>query len=85
MLGQLQTDNDSEVISRTLDQWAYENGMTMDFSRPGKPTDNARIESFNSSDQDECLSVHWFLSLEDAQENTSTGDMNTTGTGRIHR
>ncbi|WP_396115234.1 integrase core domain-containing protein [Dickeya zeae] len=85
MLGQLQTDNGSEVISRTLDQWAYENGMTMDFSRPGKPTDNARIESFNSSDQDECLSVHWFLSLEDAQENTSTGDMNTTGTGRIHR
>ncbi len=40
----------------------------MDFSRPGKPTDNALIESFNGSFRDECLNVHWFLSLEDAQE-----------------
>lgn len=40
----------------------------MDFSRPGKPTDNAFIESFNGSLRDECLNVHWFLSLEDAQE-----------------
>ena len=40
----------------------------MDFSRPGKPTDNALVESFNASLRDECLNVHWFLSLEDAQE-----------------
>lgn len=40
----------------------------MDFSRPGKPTDNALVESFNGSLRDECLNVHWFLSLEDAQE-----------------
>ncbi|BEH99642.1 hypothetical protein KB20921_23900 [Edwardsiella ictaluri] len=40
----------------------------MDFSRPGKPTDNALIESFNGSFRDECLNVHWFLSLDDAQE-----------------
>jgi len=40
----------------------------MDFSRPGKPTDNAFIESFNGSLRDECLNIHWFLSLEDAQE-----------------
>ncbi len=40
----------------------------MDFSRPGKPTDNALVESFNGSLCDECLNVHWFLSLEDAQE-----------------
>ena len=40
----------------------------MDFSRPGKPTDNAFIESFNGSLRDECLNVHWFLSLEDAQK-----------------
>ncbi len=63
-----QTDNGSEFISKALDKWAYENGVTMDFSRPGKPTDNALIESFNGSFRDECLNVHWFLSLEDAQE-----------------
>ncbi|EGI16365.1 isrso12-transposase orfb protein [Escherichia coli M605] len=40
----------------------------MDFSRPGKPTDNALVESFNGSLRDECLNVRWFLSLEDAQE-----------------
>lgn len=43
----LQTDNGSEFISKTLDRWAYENRVTMDFSRPGKPTDNALVESFN--------------------------------------
>ncbi len=64
----LQTDNGSEFISKALDHWAYENGITMDFSRPGKPTDNALIESFNGSFRDECLNVHWFLSLDDAQE-----------------
>lgn len=40
----------------------------MDFSRPGKPTNNALVESFNSSLRDECLNMHWFLSLEDARE-----------------
>jgi len=63
----LQTDNGSEFISKSMDRWAYENQVTMDFSRPGKPTDNAFIESFNGSLRDECLNVHWFLSLEDAQ------------------
>ena len=64
----LQTDNGSEFISKSLDRWAYENRVTMDFSRPGKPTDNALVESFNGSLRDECLNVHWFLSLEDARE-----------------
>jgi putative transposase len=40
----------------------------MDFSRPGKPSDNALIESFNGSFRDECLNVNWFLSIEDARE-----------------
>jgi putative transposase len=40
----------------------------LDFSRPGKPTDNAFIESFNGSFRDECLNVNWFLSLADAKE-----------------
>lgn len=62
----IETDNGSEFISKSLDKWAYEHGVTMDFSRPGKPTDNPFIESFNGSLRDECLNIHWFLSLEDA-------------------
>ena len=42
--------------------------MTLDFSRPGTPTDNPFIESFNGSFRDECLNVHWVLSLEDARD-----------------
>lgn len=64
----IQTDNGSEFISKGLDKWAYEHGVIMDFSRPGKPTDNPFIESFNGSLRDECLNIHWFLSLEDAQD-----------------
>lgn len=61
-------DNGSEFISKALDRWAYDNGVTLDFSRPGKPTDNPYIESFNGSFRDECLNVNWFLSLDDARE-----------------
>ena len=64
----IQVDNGSEFISKALDKWAYDNQVTLDFSRPGKPTDNAFIESFNGSFRDECLNVNWFLSLADAQE-----------------
>ena len=64
----IQCDNGSEFISKVLDRWAYENGVTLDFSRPGKPMDNAMIESFNGSFRDECLNVNWFLSIEDARE-----------------
>jgi putative transposase len=64
----IQSDNGSEFVSRVLDKWAYENSVTLDFSRPGKPMDNATIESFNGSFRDECLNVSWFLSMEDAQE-----------------
>ncbi len=64
----IQCDNGSEFISKALDKWAYDHGVTMDFSRPGKPTDNAMIESFNGSFRDECLNVNWFLSIEDARE-----------------
>ena len=64
----IQTDNGSEFISKEMDLWAYENGVTMDYSRPGKPTDNPFVESFNGSFRDECLNSHWFLSLKDADE-----------------
>ena len=63
----IQVDNGSEFISKALDKWAYDHGVTLDFSRPGKPTDNPYIESFNGSFRDECLNVHWFLSLDDAR------------------
>jgi len=64
----IQVDNGSEFISKALDLWAYENEVTLDFSRPGKPTDNPFIESFNGSFRDECLNLNWFLSLDDAQQ-----------------
>jgi len=64
----IQVDNGSEFISKALDKWAYEHGVQLDFSRPGKPTDKPFIESFNGSFRDECLNVHWFLSLDDARE-----------------
>ena len=63
----IQVDNGTEFTSRALDHWAYWNRVTLDFSRPGKPTDNAVIESFNAALRRECLSQHWFLDLADAQ------------------
>ena len=56
----------ANFISRELDLWAYMKGVTLDFSRPGKPTDNAFIESFNGKFRAECLNAHWFMSLDDA-------------------
>ena len=67
-----QADNGPEFVSLALDKWAYENGVTLDFSRPGKPTDNPFIESFNGSLRDECLNTNWFMSLEDAKEKIET-------------
>ncbi len=64
----IQVDNGSEFISKVLDKWAYDNEVTLDFSRPGKPTDNPFIESFNGSFRDECLNVNWFTSMQEAQE-----------------
>ena len=62
----------TEFVSRDLDLWAYRNGVVLDFSRPGKPTDNAFIEAFNGRFRAECLNAHWFLSLADAQEKVET-------------
>ena len=64
----IRVDNGPEFISKVLDQWAYLNGVALDFSRPGKPTDNAFIEAFNGRLRQECLNESWFLSLEDARE-----------------
>ena len=65
--GHIQCDNGSEFVSKALDRWAYEHGVTMDFSRPGKPSDNPIIESFNGSFRDECLNEHWYQSLAHAR------------------
>lgn len=66
--GSARVDQGSEFISRDLDLWAYQKGVILDFSRPGKPTDNAFIESFNGKFRQECLNAHWFMSLDDARQ-----------------
>ncbi len=60
-------DNGPELTSKALDQWAYERGVHLHFTDPGKPQQNGFIESFNGKFRDECLNEHWFLSLADAR------------------
>ena len=57
-----------KFISKDLDRWASFNNVALDFSRKGKPTDNAFCESFNGTFRDECLNINWFLSLNDSIE-----------------
>ncbi|MGZ2452665.1 putative transposase [Rhizobium ruizarguesonis] len=64
----IRVDQGTEFVSRDLDLWAYAKGVTLDFSHPGKPTDNALIEAFNGRFRAECLTQHWFLTLADARE-----------------
>ena len=59
-------DHGTEFTSRALEDWAYWRGVKLDFIRPGKPTENGHIESFNGRLRDECLNVTQFLSLDDA-------------------
>ncbi len=63
----IQVYNGSEFISKDLDRRAYWNHVELNFSRPGKPSDNVLIESFNSRFRQECPNQHWFLSLDDAR------------------
>ena len=60
-------DHGTEFTSRALDFWAWENKVQLDFTRPGKPTDNGLCESFNGRLRDECLNTHEFESLQQAQ------------------
>jgi len=60
-------DNGPELTGKALDEWAYRNGVRLHFIEPGKPIQNAFIESFNGRFRDECLNEHWFTSLEDAR------------------
>ena len=61
------TDNGSEFTTRAFDAWAYARGVQLEYIQPGKPTQNAFIESFNGTFRDDCLNLHWFLSLADAR------------------
>lgn len=60
-------DNGPEFASKTVDQWAARRGVSLRFIDPGKPIQNAFVESFNGKFRDECLSQHWFISLEEAR------------------
>ena len=68
----LVTDNGPEFISRALDAWAYAHGIELHFIEPGKPNQNAYVESFNGRMRDECLNEQWFMSLGQARETTET-------------
>jgi len=60
-------ENKQEIFSQDLDLWADMNGVTLEFSRSGKTTDNAVIESLNGKLREECLNASWFLSEKDAK------------------
>ena len=64
----IRVNNGPEFMCKALDHWAYWNRVELDFSRPGKPTDNAFIEAFNGKLRAECFDENWFLSLRDARD-----------------
>ena len=64
----IRLDNGPEFVSKELDLWAFMRGVTLDFPRPGKPTDNSFIESFNGKFRSERLTANWFMSLDEAQQ-----------------
>jgi len=70
--GTIVTDNGPEFAGRVLDAWAYRRGVRLHFIEPGKPVQNAFIESFNGKFRDECLNEHWFVSLLDARHTIET-------------
>jgi putative transposase len=76
----IRVDQGTEFVSRDLDLRAYTNNVILDFSRPGKPTDNAFVEAFYGRSMAECLNQHWFMSLADTREKLEAwcGDYNTT-------
>ena len=80
----MRVDNGLEFTSKCLDEWAYLYGVELDFSRLGKPTDNAFIEAFNGRFRQECLNENWFLSMEDAEEKVESWRKHYNGE-RPHR
>ena len=64
----LRVDNGPEFISQALDEWAYRNGVRINFITPGRPMENSYVESFNGKLRDECLNMHWFTDIYDARK-----------------
>jgi putative transposase len=77
-------DNGPEFSGRLLDAWAYQRGVKLHFIQPGKPIQNAFVESFNARFRDECLNEHWFMGLTDARERIE-GWRQDYNTERPHR
>ncbi len=80
----IQTDNGPEFTGRVLDQWAYERGVKLQFIEPGKPIQNAFVESFNSRLREECLNEHGFVSLDDARNKIEGRPTFSTSSHSIH-
>ncbi|MCG3773862.1 MAG: hypothetical protein JW395_0677 [Nitrospira sp.] len=76
-------DNGPEFTGADLDDWASAHDVMLDFNHPGKPAQNAFIESFNGTFRDECLYEHWFTSLADAQRTIETWRIDCE-TERLH-
>ncbi|MBI4216760.1 MAG: transposase [Chloroflexi bacterium] len=74
-------DNGPEFAGKALDAWAYRRGVGRHFIEPGKPAQNAYVESFNEKFRDECLNEHWFGSISEAQTMVEVWrqDYNTVG------
>lgn len=77
-------DNGPEFAGKALDLWAHQRGVALQFIRPGKPVENAYIESFNGRLREECLSGSWFLDLTDAQRTIEAWRLDYN-TARPHR
>ena len=79
----IQVDNGREFVSEDFDCRVHENGVTLDFSRPGKPTGKALIESFNGSFREQCLNANWLLSIDDARKKVGAWPKDDNDFGRI--
>jgi putative transposase len=75
----LMMDNGPEFVGRALDSWAYAQGIQLHFIEPGKPNQNAYVESFNGRLRDECLNEHWFLNLAEARDTVEAWRLDYNG------
>jgi putative transposase len=75
----IRLDDGPEFISKDLDLWAFVRSVTLDFSRPSKPTDNAFIESLNGKFRAKCLNANWFLGLDEARRKCEAWQFLTKG------
>jgi putative transposase len=79
------SDNGSEFVGKAMEVWSHENGVKLDFIRPGKPVENAFVESFNGRLRDECLNANWLRRCWMRDVRLSAGGATTTKHGRTAR